>query len=316
MGLLGLGVWGQRLLEKLLASSEFEVLVAVDPRPPRKDFPVPVRVRVEELWQFPLDAVAVATSPDLQGFLGLEVLKRGLSLFIEKPMALSEGIADSIVRAASRNRLIVHVDHLVRYDSLHAFALENIHDGELGELVGSLHVRLGARSRPGIAPHSVLLPHDLSLVHAASGAEGEWEAMLTQTGCLLAQRRRPSGERAQLLIGATGPSCRQTLYAGSQRTILVEEGERLRVFPALGSERLRELQRPLEASALQRMFADLTSEVALVERRASGDALAASLAAFSRAVQTGEPTVCDAMEGARVTRALVAIERALERERN
>lgn len=315
VGLMGLGVWGQRLLKKLFELSEFELLAAFDPRPVEIPISIPVCRQEGEFWSYPFDAVVVAAPPDVQGGLGLAVLKRGLPLFIEKPMAVSLVQAEEIVRTSRENGLVVHVDHLVRYDSLHALALERWSNGALGEVVGSLHVRLGARPRPGIAPHSILLPHDLSLAHAGSGDGGDWEARFGLGGCLLARRSGGLGTRVLLLCGAAGPRRRQTLYLGSQQSALVDEGKNLRIYPALlGPELLKTLEGPLESRTFEALFSYLADVPMLEEHPAQGDPLRASLVAFAMAVRTGVPTVCDAMDGARVTRALTAIEAALGRE--
>lgn len=309
---MGLGVWGSRLFAKLVDSPEFEVVAVLDPAPAISPVSIPVCKKEEDFWRFAFDAVVVSGPPAIQGSLGIEVLRRGLSLFIEKPMALSEEVAEELASLSRKKGLIVHVDHLVRYDALHVRALDLISSGGLGELAGSVHVRFGARPRPGLAPHWVLMPHDLSLAHAAFGDEGQWEATLVASGTL-ARRSRARAEKILLWCGAEGPSRRQTLYLGSRRTVLVSEGQRLSIFPALEPGLKRLLGGPLAEETIQSLFGGLAGEPPLEEHVAEGDALSASLGAFARAVHTGRPSVCDASDGVRVTRALLAVDASIER---
>lgn len=309
-GVIGLGAWGTRLLDKVHASGRFQVIAALDPRGGQGPSPESVCRRAEEFWQQPIEAAFVAVDPRVQGDVGAEVLTRGLALFIEKPMALSFPVAERILLLARERSLGVHVDHLVRYDTLHRGVLDA--RLELGALEATVHVRQGARTRPGVSAHQVLMPHDLSLVHAALGPQGEWSASLGPEGTVVARRLDPRGRPSLLWAGALAPPLRWSLYLGTQRTALVEEGSSLRIFRT-SKELVDVVSRAASASEIAALREQLLRLEPTLERRATGDALLESIRAFADLVETGAPTLCGVMDGYAVTLAQAQIEAALAR---
>lgn len=307
-GVIGLGAWGARLADKVRSSGRFQVIVTLDPNATVASSPSILCTRAEEFWQQPLEAVFLAVDPRVQGDLGAEVLERGLPLFIEKPMALSLSAAERIVRLSRERNIPVHVDHLVRYDALHRAVLEGRF--ELGALRGSVHVRLGARARPGVSPHQVLMPHDLSLVHAALGPQGEWTATLGPEGTVIARRVEPLGRPSLLWSGPSAPPARWSLYLGAERSAFVEESRLLRVFGTT-KELVSAARRAASASDITDLRQRLFGLTPTFERPAVGDALLESIQAFANLVETSAPTLCGVLDGYRVACAQAQIEAAL-----
>lgn len=307
-GVIGLGAWGARLLDKVRGSGRFEVIAILDPRSGDSPARGVACESAEQFWRQPLEAVFVAVDPRVQGELGVEVLERGLSLFIEKPMALSLTVAEQILRLARQGSVPFHVDHLVRYDALHRAAL----DGrlELGEMLGSVHVRLGARPRPGVLPHQVLMPHDLSLMHEALGPDGDWTATRGPEGTILARRVDPLGRPSLLWSGALQASARWSLYLGAERSAFIGEGCFLRVFRT-SKELVDQVARALSASEIAALRDRLLEMTPTLEMSAEGDALLESIFAFAARVETGAPTLCDVTDGYSVTLAQSRIDAAL-----
>lgn len=96
----------------LLGSPDWELAGAVDVRPARLEWLLGVRPGVpvaDSLATLPdigaIDAALIATPPDTHCALGAEVLRRGAHLLVEKPLALHQAEAASLLalaRAASR----------------------------------------------------------------------------------------------------------------------------------------------------------------------------------------------------------------------
>jgi len=63
-----------------------------------------------------VDAVSIATPTTLHGEIGEQFLDEGVHVLVEKPIADSLEEADRLIRAASRNRKILQVGHLERFN--------------------------------------------------------------------------------------------------------------------------------------------------------------------------------------------------------
>ena len=63
-----------------------------------------------------VDAVSIATPTTLHGEIGEQFLDEGVHVLVEKPIADSLEEADRLIRAASRNRKILQVAHLERFN--------------------------------------------------------------------------------------------------------------------------------------------------------------------------------------------------------
>jgi predicted dehydrogenase len=82
------------------------------------------------------DAVHVLTPPATHAPLALELLKQGVNVLVEKPMALSAAEADSVIAAARRSGRWVTVDHNRWFDPVVQLAAAALSSGRLGHLVG------------------------------------------------------------------------------------------------------------------------------------------------------------------------------------
>jgi 2-alkyl-3-oxoalkanoate reductase len=133
----------------------------------------------ELLSQGAPDAVHVLTPPWSHAELAIEILRAGVSVLIEKPMAMNGAEADAILAARS-GRCWVTVDHNRWFDPVVQDAAARLDRGRLGRLVG-VEVFQGAEAAdsgshwstnlPGGVLHN-LVSHPLYLMRRFAGPVG------------------------------------------------------------------------------------------------------------------------------------------------
>jgi len=100
-----------------------------------------------------LDAVIVGTPPFLHAPIGIEVLKAGKHLLMEKPLAHSIAAAESLAREAKKHPRLVASGCSSRYTTSNPkwLALKKIIDsGKLGRIYHINQVSVNRQGRPGI----------------------------------------------------------------------------------------------------------------------------------------------------------------------
>ena len=81
-----------------------------------------------------LDGVSICTPPSSHAELVEECAQKGLHVLCEKPFALSVTQAESMVRAAQKNNIILAVGYTLRFFKNMALAKNLLSQGKLGEL--------------------------------------------------------------------------------------------------------------------------------------------------------------------------------------
>jgi len=94
------------------------------------------------------DVVHVLTPPATHAALAIELLKAGVNVLVEKPLALSGADADNVLAAARRSGRWVSVDHNRWFDPVVQRAAGILASGRLGRLVG-VDVMQGAEAGEG-----------------------------------------------------------------------------------------------------------------------------------------------------------------------
>ncbi|MDB6170114.1 MAG: oxidoreductase [Verrucomicrobia bacterium] len=93
-----------------------------------------VTSRIGTLLRRDLDAVIIATPDFLHEKQALAVLRRGLALYLEKPMALTIEGCDRILAAAARHRAKLYVGHNMRHMPFVRKMKSLIDEGAIGEV--------------------------------------------------------------------------------------------------------------------------------------------------------------------------------------
>lgn len=159
----------------------------------------------ELLRQGAPDAVHVLTPPWSHAELAIEILRAGVSVLIEKPMAMNCAEVDAIL-AARGGRCWVTVDHNRWFDPVVQDAAARLDRGRLGRLVG-VEVFQGAEAADGGSHWSADLPggmihnlvsHPLYLMRRFAGSIGALRVVSRQEneGKLEEVRLVADGERA------------------------------------------------------------------------------------------------------------------------
>ena len=120
MGVIGVGNMGQHHTRVLSLLKDVELIGVADINVERGlDLAGKYQVRFYENYQELIkhvDAVCIAAPTKLHHQLGLECLKSGVHVLIEKPIAASISEAESLVNAAAAANCILQVGHIERFN--------------------------------------------------------------------------------------------------------------------------------------------------------------------------------------------------------
>ncbi|MCC6526168.1 MAG: Gfo/Idh/MocA family oxidoreductase [Polyangiaceae bacterium] len=172
VALVGCGRWGLRLGSALARLPGVEVAALVDRDPcalAAAAATAPGALRFPELGALcasgpTLDAAIVATPSPLHARHGLALLRAGLDVLVEKPLATTLAAARTLASEARRLGRVGMAGHVLRYHPGFERLIELGRSGALGRLRGLWARRL---TRSGsTSPLWTLAPHDLATLHA------------------------------------------------------------------------------------------------------------------------------------------------------
>lgn len=166
--IVGAGYWGPNIARNLAALSD---LVAICDKDLNKAAGLAKKLNVyrvtDTIDQLPtdLDAVAIVTPPSTHEELAVEFLKKGIPVFIEKPLAHTLESALRIKEAADQARLPCMVGHTFLFSPPVQAIKELLTTGEIGVVRGIYTTRgnLGKYQPCGVIKD--LLPHDISIAN-------------------------------------------------------------------------------------------------------------------------------------------------------
>ncbi|MDI6725686.1 MAG: Gfo/Idh/MocA family oxidoreductase [Smithellaceae bacterium] len=141
IGLIGLGLMGTphaRILKKV---EECDLVAAADVDEKHQGVAEGLGIKFyknyeEMIAKESLQGVILAVPNHLHAPIGIACARRGLHLFVEKPIAQSVSEADRLIEAAKEHKVSILVGHQRRFSSLVEKAREIVTGGELGRLVG------------------------------------------------------------------------------------------------------------------------------------------------------------------------------------
>ena len=239
----GAGPWGRNLVRVF---GELEALAAVvepdaEARQKLSDLTsAPTAATFEELpgdIRRVLTAAAVASPAATHENVGMKMLKLGLDLFVEKPLALSLAGAQRLHDQATTNDRILMVGHLLLFHPAITALKGLIDQGELGELryIYSNRLNLGrVRKEENIlwsfAPHDIavmlhLLDEQPTNVSAQGGSWLHHDvADVTVTHCDF-----PSGAKAHVFVS--------WLHPYKEQKLVVVGSEKMAVFDDLAADK-------------------------------------------------------------------------------
>jgi predicted dehydrogenase len=176
VGVVGVGYWGSKQLRVMAATPGVDRVVAVDARLPLLSGMAHLLASgagyTSLAEALPLvDAVVVATPPGSHVAVGLEAIRAGKHVLIEKPLATTAAGARELIEAARLAGVTLMVGHTFEYNGAVWMLRELVQTQELGEL----YYLDSARLNLGLYQSDVnvvfdLAPHDISIANHVLGA--------------------------------------------------------------------------------------------------------------------------------------------------
>lgn len=166
VALVGVGRWGQHWARTLLRSSEVELLWACDPVARRElASHTPWTSELRECLADPrVRAVVLATPLETHAALGLQVLRSGRHLLVEKPATTRLSDLEALLVTAGARDLVVMPNHLLLHHPAFAALERAVAEGAIGAVRSIQVVRISQGNRPDESAWWTLGPHDLALI--------------------------------------------------------------------------------------------------------------------------------------------------------
>ena len=141
LGLIGMGLIGTPHMKTLKKVEECDLVAISDIEDKHRETAVRVGAKFylnyeEMIEKEQLQGVIIATPNHLHVPMGITCARKGLHLFVEKPVAPNLNEADRLIEAAKQNKVSILVGHQRRFNPLVEKAREIVRGGGLGKLVG------------------------------------------------------------------------------------------------------------------------------------------------------------------------------------
>jgi predicted dehydrogenase len=244
-----------------------------------------------------IDACSLAVPTSLHAPIGLALLRHGIHLLVEKPIAASLSEADALIRAAGRRGCVLQIGHVERFNAAIHAAMQRLTHPRFIEI----H-RLSPYPFRGTDVSVVLdvMIHDLDLILLLVSSR------LRRIGAVGVAVLSPSEDIANARLEfASG--CIANLTASR---ISDESVRRLRVFQ---EDCYLSIDYKAQTVEMARMRGGAVERMELpVNRRPP---LEDELAAFIRSVRTGQPPAVSGQDGRAALALALRIERAMRTHR-
>lgn len=180
----GAGLIGKRHVEAVERSSTATVSAIVDPEPAAREFAADNGCKwytsiADMLAAGPPHGVIIATPNQMHVEIGLQCVRAGIPVLVEKPIADTAQSAARLVDKADKLGVPVLVGHHRRHNPLILAAREQIKSGAIGDIVAVHAVcwlykpddyfKVAWRTQPGAGPVFINLIHDIDLLRYLAG---------------------------------------------------------------------------------------------------------------------------------------------------
>ncbi len=165
---IGGGRWGENHIRTLFQMGSLAGIVEADP--PRLDkllakYPAQGFTQIEAALQQGYDGYILATPAETHHPLGKMLLEKGLSVLIEKPMALSSAHSQELLKIAKRTKARLMVGHLLLFHPAIRKIRKVIESGKIGRLYYLYSHRLNLGTvRTAENVFWSFAPHDISVL--------------------------------------------------------------------------------------------------------------------------------------------------------
>jgi predicted dehydrogenase len=330
VAVVGAGYWGPNLVRNIDASPEMtlEWVCDVDVERARqvagRHSPTRTTAALADVLDDPrVQAIAVATPARTHVDVARPALEAGKHVLVEKPLAASYAEAESLVRLADQQELILMCDHTYCYTPAVLKIREVVQSGMLGDLqfFDSVRINLGLVQRD-VDVLWDLAPHDLSILDfvlpecvrpqavAAHGADpiGAGKSCIAYLTVQLS-----GGAIAHAHVNWLSPTkVRTTIIGGSKRTLIWDDlnpSQRISIF-----DRGVALAGPEEIGTDERREAAISYRTGdmIAPALTEGEALRGVMSEFAAAIRQRRPSVTDGRSGLRVLDVLEAASASLD----
>lgn len=185
MAIAGIGLAGRRHAEAIDQLQGISLCAVVEPDEVGQNYAanlnIPCHETLDELFaEHSPDGVILATPTTLHVTQGLECIRQGCPVLVEKPLGTTSKECIRLVSEAERNGVVLMVGHHRRFNPLIRRAKEVISAGELGN-IRAVHINTWFykpdeyfenapwRKKFGAGPISVNLAHDIDLIRYLCG---------------------------------------------------------------------------------------------------------------------------------------------------
>ncbi len=314
--LIGFGYWGPNIARNSMASENIELVGICDASNDRLRAAQNIYGTNTEyftdykplLKRNDIDGFALAVKNDVGQKIAEDILSAGKHLFMEKPLAKSVENAIKLKELAEKNRVTLHVDHVMVYHPYIQAIKEIFDSGEAGDLVyfESIRTNLGPTIKKDINAMWDLAVHDLAVVDYLSGGK---EAEKVEA--LGVSRYGEKEEQTYLLAKYAGFSAMiksSWISPLKERRILIGGTKKLIVLDELAVDKIKVYDKGFDLVDVNGEYGEYEAKM-----RNGGmyspitgtyDALRRSLETFAEAARTGKKTVTGADQAIRVIRIL------------
>ena len=323
LGVIGYGYWGPNLVRNFAEVPGARMVKVADRRPERlalahQRYPgVEATADAAELVADPrVDAVAIATPVSTHFEFGMQALRAGKHVLIEKPLAATSEQALRLIEEADRRKRILMVDHTFVYTGAVRRIEELIADGTLGEInyYDSVRVNLGLFQHDvnvvwDLAVHDLaIMDHVLTVRPCAVTATGMSHVTGQPENIAYLTLFFETNLIAHVNVNWLAPvKVRRTLIGGSRRMVVyddLEPSEKVKVYDkgitvANDGESLYKLLVGYRTGDMWAPQLDMT------------EALRTQALHFVRCIEHGEPAITGGDAGLRVVQILEAATQAL-----
>jgi predicted dehydrogenase len=176
VGVVGVGYWGSKQLRVMRSTPGVSRVVAIDARLPLLSGMAHLMATGEGFTSLRaalphIDAVVIATPPATHVPLGLEAIRAGKHVLIEKPLATTAAGARELIAAANQAGVTLMVGHTFEYNGAVWMLRELVQTQELGDLyyIDSSRLNLGLY-QTDVNVIFDLAPHDISIANHVLGS--------------------------------------------------------------------------------------------------------------------------------------------------
>ena len=122
-----------------------------------------------------IKGVVLAVPAKLHASMAIEAMNKNKHVFVEKPLAMNEEEAESMIATAEKNKVRLMVGHLLQYHPIFKTIREYVGEGKIGEInyIYSNRLSFGkARTEEDVIWS--FAPHDISMILSLTGQEPEY----------------------------------------------------------------------------------------------------------------------------------------------